>query len=147
MFSVEISKLLSKYLFLLAMVMLIPLAFAGLCEFWFDPSLHPQPHATMAFAEAIAICMVFAGILRFLGKSATGQLHRRRDGILLVVLIWIVTSLMSALPFYLSRTLSPLDAYFEAMSGLTTTGATLLCPKAYNAEGEEVPLYITNPQV
>lgn len=147
MLSVEICKLLSKYLFLLAMLMLIPFGFAFFCEFFADPAWHPQPHSTEAFGASIILCLIAAAILRFFGRAATGQLHRRREGIILVVLIWIVTSLVSALPFCLSRTLSPLDSYFEAMSGLTTTGATLLCPKAYNSQGEEVPLYITNPQV
>jgi len=143
----EICRLLSKYLFLLAVVMLIPLSYALSCEFLFDPEKYPQPHTTSAFAWAILICLGTSFLLRFLGKSATGQLHNRREGIILVVLIWIVTSLMSSLPFCLSGTLSPLNSYFEAMSGLTTTGATLLCPKAYNQGGEEIPLYITNPHV
>lgn len=144
---IEILKLLSKYLFLLAMVMVIPLGFAAYCEYFMDPMEHPQPHATDAFALSIAICLLVACVLRWFGRSATGQLVRRREGIILVVLIWIVTSLVAALPFSLSRTLGPLDSYFEAMSGLTTTGATLLCPKAYNPIGDEVPLYITNPHV
>jgi len=144
---IEISKLLSKYLFLLAMVMVIPLGFAAFCQFVADPAWHPQPHATAAFGWAVLICLVVAAVLRYCGRSATGQLHRRREGILLVVLIWIVTSLTSALPFCISGTLGPLNSYFEAMSGLTTTGATLLCPKAYGPDGEEVPLYITNPHV
>ncbi|MEO7939089.1 MAG: potassium transporter TrkG, partial [Burkholderiaceae bacterium] len=57
--------------------------------------------------------------------------HKRelmpRDGFLLVNLVWIVLPLFSAIPLMLSmERLSFTDAYFEAMSGLTATGATLL---------------------
>ncbi|MBU6446822.1 MAG: TrkH family potassium uptake protein, partial [Verrucomicrobia bacterium] len=44
--------------------------------------------------------------------------------------------------------LKPLDAYFEAMSGLTTTGATMLAPKSYDVTtGEEIPYLLTHPHV
>src|SRR5690606_26057367 len=74
----------------------------------------------------------------FLGSSAVGlalwlpvrRVHyelRLRDGFLIVTLTWVFASLVSALPFvhappYLSYT----DAIFEATSGLTTTGATVI---------------------
>lgn len=52
---------------------------------------------------------------------------RARDGFLLVVLIWAILPIFAALPLliYLPD-LSFTDAYFETMSGLTTTGATVL---------------------
>ncbi|MCL0089749.1 TrkH family potassium uptake protein [Dehalococcoidia bacterium] len=51
----------------------------------------------------------------------------RREAIFLVVLIWVVASAFSALPFWLGGAIECfLDAYFEAVSGLTTTGATVL---------------------
>jgi trk system potassium uptake protein len=50
-----------------------------------------------------------------------------RDGFLLVTLIWAVLPAFAALPLLLHLPgLSFTDAYFEAMSGLTTTGATVL---------------------
>jgi trk system potassium uptake protein TrkH len=52
---------------------------------------------------------------------------KARDGILLVVLTWTLTPLFAALPLLLFLPgLSITDAYFETMSGLTTTGATVL---------------------
>lgn len=142
-----IFRLLSRYLFYLAYLLVIPFAFAAYCQYLADPKWHPQPHSTFAFAWTIATCLIMAGILRYLGRSADEQLHRR-EGIILVVSIWLVTCLISALPFTFSGTLkNPLDAYFEAMSGLTTTGASLICPKAYSQNGAEVPVHITNPHV
>jgi trk system potassium uptake protein len=141
----QVSQILSKYLFYLAVLLSLPLFLAAYYQF-LSPS-HPQPHSTFAFLLTLLISSILGILLRFIGRSATGQLYRR-ESILVVVLIWIVTSFISSLPFTLSGTLSPLDAYFEAMSGLTTTGSTLLSPKAYDsATGQEVPIYITNSHV
>src|SRR5690606_24614982 len=58
------------------------------------------------------------------------ELHAR-DGFLLVSVVWVSLPLLAAIPLliYFNRAGIPLsftDAYFEAMSGLTTTGATIL---------------------
>lgn len=50
---------------------------------------------------------------------------RRSEGLLIVTLAWLTTAAVAAIP-YLFYGLSPLDAYFEAVSGITTTGATIL---------------------
>ncbi len=50
---------------------------------------------------------------------------QRNEGLLIVCLSWVVSAAMGAIP-YLFFGLSPLDAYFEAVSGITTTGATIL---------------------
>ncbi|MDP3636687.1 MAG: potassium transporter TrkG [Azonexus sp.] len=49
-----------------------------------------------------------------------------RDGFLLVVLVWIILPIFGALPFMMHLGMSHTDAYFEAMSGLTATGATVM---------------------
>jgi trk system potassium uptake protein len=53
---------------------------------------------------------------------------RSRDGFVVVVLFWVVLGLFGALPFMLSEQphISFTDAVFESVSGLTTTGATVL---------------------
>ncbi|MFV1980775.1 MAG: TrkH family potassium uptake protein, partial [Rhodothermia bacterium] len=52
---------------------------------------------------------------------------RVREGFVIVALAWAVLSLLGAVPFVLSGVLSSYtDAFFETMSGLTTTGATIL---------------------
>ncbi len=51
----------------------------------------------------------------------------KREGYLIVSLTWIIISLFGTLPFILSGTISNFaDAFFETMSGFTTTGATIL---------------------
>lgn len=65
---------------------------------------------------------------------------RMREAFLIVTLTWFLGSLIGALPFTLSGTLeSYTDAVFETMSGLSTTGATIL--------GGETPSGIINPAI
>ncbi len=138
-------KILSKYLFYLSILLVAPLGMAAFYQF-FSKS-HPQPNSFFAFLWTIVTCVLLAALFRFFGRNAPGQLYRR-ESVLTVVLIWLLTSSVSALPFIFSGTLRPLDAYFEAMSGLSTTGASMLTPKAYDGNtGAEVPIRITNPHV
>jgi trk system potassium uptake protein TrkH len=90
-----------------------------------------------AFAATLALALALALALRRLGQRARREL-RTRDGYLLVVAAWIVFAAVAALPLWLALPgLSYTRAYFEAMSGLTTTGATVLSgldflPRAVN---------------
>ena len=74
------------------------------------------------------IATISTGLLLYLPvKDHVGQL-RLRDGFLVVVLFWAVLGIFGSLPFYFY---TPLDmsvagAIFESMSGLTTTGATII---------------------
>ena len=57
------------------------------------------------------------------------QDFRIREGVLIVVCFWVVLSLFATLPFLLTDSIPGLSfsgAFFESMSGLTTTGATVL---------------------
>ncbi len=103
-------------LMLFAMTMLVPLAFAF---FGNDAALY-------AYDGAIAITFG-CGALLFMGLRRWHRELQARDGFLLVVLVWAVLPAFGALPlmFHL-KDLSFTDGYFEAMSGLTTTGATVL---------------------
>ena len=72
--------------------------------------------------------MVTIGVLleRLTGRHA---LVGPREGYLIVALTWLVAGLFGMLPYLLSgepQLRNPVDAYFEAMSGFTTTGATVL---------------------
>jgi len=51
---------------------------------------------------------------------------RPRDGFLVVTGAWLVASLIGALPYLLSGSLAPVDAIFESVSGITTTGSTVV---------------------
>ncbi|MEE9571559.1 MAG: potassium transporter TrkG, partial [Candidatus Neomarinimicrobiota bacterium] len=50
-----------------------------------------------------------------------------KDGFLIVTFAWLITAIIGALPFYFSGTIPNVtDAFFESMSGVTTTGATII---------------------
>lgn len=68
------------------------------------------------------------GLALWLPVRKTQRDLRYRDGFLVVVLFWTVLATFGALPFLLTdfQDLSITDAFFESMSGLTTTGSTIL---------------------
>ncbi len=82
------------------------------------------------FSFLISFVLTFIGgyILWFFNRNAA-QDFRIREGILIVVCFWAVLSLFGTLPFLLTDSIKDLtfaSAFFESMSGLTTTGATVL---------------------
>ncbi len=80
-----------------------------------------------AFGYAFAITLV-TGFLIWAPVYRVRQELRTRDGFLVTVLFWVVLSGFGALPFLLHENpaINVVDAVFESMSGLTTTGATIL---------------------
>jgi len=78
------------------------------------------------FAGVAAVALFF-GIGMVFATQGGERRIRRRGCFLLVALAWPVLAIIGAAPFYLLDVLStPTDAIFEAVSGLTTTGATLI---------------------
>lgn len=77
---------------------------------------------------ASALVTGFAGAGLALGSRPTARLAlSTRQAFLLTALTWIFTAGFAALPFMFSAlAMSFTDGYFEAMSGLTTTGATVI---------------------
>ncbi len=69
-----------------------------------------------------------AGLLMTMGlKPGNHAVMRRREGLLLTAIIWVFFSLFGMLPFLISGTLTTVtDAFFETMSGFTTTGASVV---------------------
>ena len=81
--------------------------------------------AHSVFDEAF-VATLACGLALFLGLFRESRELKVRDGFLLVVLVWTVLPLFACLPFVLYLDVSFTDAYFEAASGLTATGATVL---------------------
>lgn len=99
----------------LAGIMLVP---AGV-------SLYYKEQNIFCFFEAIAITAAIGFILMSLKPKNRDM--GRREAILLTGLTWVILSLFGMLPFILCKThLGITDAFFETMSGFTTTGATVL---------------------
>ncbi len=75
------------------------------------------------------VLTVLGGLSLWWPFKDTKKDFRLREGVLIVVCFWIVLSLFGTLPFLITSSISNLsfsDAFFESMSGLTTTGATVM---------------------
>ena len=82
--------------------------------------------ALWAFVLSIGIILATSGILYALCRH-TRRLFGAREGLVSVGLGWIALSLTGCLPFFLSGEIpSYVDAFFEIVSGFTTTGASIL---------------------
>ena len=72
------------------------------------------------------ITIIVGGVMWLISKNAPVNLYRR-EGYIIVTLGWVLFSLFGTLPFLLSGSIpSFTNAFFETMSGFTTTGATIL---------------------
>ena len=84
-----------------------------------------QENNLFAFALTISILMV-VGTLLIMVKPKDKRMFVR-EGFVIVGLAWIVLSLFGALPFTISGEIpNYIDAFFETVSGFTTTGASIL---------------------
>ena len=83
--------------------------------------------AHMAFVTAFGMILL-SGLAIWLPARNTKRDMRMRDGFIVVVLFWFVLSGIGSLPFMLAENphLSFIDSLFESISGLTTTGATVI---------------------
>ncbi len=86
----------------------------------------------MGLAGAMAVCFLVGAVLRRCGRRAEGQLFRR-EAMAIVGLSWVMATALGGLPYLLSGThrtaehrMGVIDAMFEAQSGFSTTGATVL---------------------
>ncbi|WP_153147137.1 TrkH family potassium uptake protein [Dechloromonas sp. H13] len=81
--------------------------------------------AQTAYDEAFALTMLCGAFLWYRYHNCKRDLAIR-DGFLMVVLVWTVLPAFAAIPLMIHLGLSHTDAYFETVSGLTTTGSTIL---------------------
>ena len=76
-----------------------------------------------AFFAAAVLCGGIGGLLTLTHPDDSRL--QTRDGFVCVALCWIVLGLFGALPYFFSGSCDFMDAFFETVSGLTTTGATI----------------------
>ena len=78
------------------------------------------------FLYTCIINAVVGGLLLLYGRGAENKMSRR-DGYCVVTLSWVFFTFFGMLPFYFSGSIDTItNAFFETMSGFTTTGATIL---------------------
>ncbi|MCW3489615.1 TrkH family potassium uptake protein [Dethiobacter alkaliphilus] len=99
----------------LSFAMVVPLLWA----------LWDQGNDRAAFLISILATLAIGRLLMYLGESPDEL--SIRESFAFVTIAWLAAALFSALPFFISGAIPGfIDAYFEAMSGLTTTGASIL---------------------
>lgn len=109
---------LSSFLVLLYSVSMLPPLFVAIIF---------KERCMFSFLYTAVIANVCGGLGWYLTRQSKEQ-PRTRDGFLIIVLFWLLFSCISALPFWIDKTLniSLTDAMFEGISGITTTGASIL---------------------
>lgn len=109
--------------FILGVLVIVEAGLLALCacvSLLYDESDYIYFIYTMLINIALGVVMIFAG------RDNGGEITRR-DGYYIVSVSWVLFSALGMLPFYLSGYIpSVTDAFFETMSGFTTTGATIL---------------------
>ena len=110
-------RFLGQILFIEALLMIPALGISLFCG---------DSMAVRGFLVAIAVAVLFSAVLHVSCKGAPPAFYAK-EGFVCVALSWIVLSLLGCLPFYLSREIpSYVDAFFEIVSGFTTTGASIV---------------------
>jgi len=112
-----VQRILGLLLMMFSLTMLPPIAF----------SVYYDDGSWLPFVEGFGLTLA-AGILIWLPVHRSRKDLRLRDGFLVVAAFWTVLGAFGAAPLYFADglSLSITDAVFESMSGLTTTGATIL---------------------
>ena len=109
-------KIIGSLLFLLGTML-------GICV---GISAYYQEDDMLSFLIATILTTSTGFILKYLGRNANNNLSRR-DSYFLVTSAWVIFSLFGMLPFLIGGYIPNVtDAFFETMSGFTTTGATIL---------------------
>ena len=109
--------LLGQFITALAAVMLIPLGYGVLTG----------GGGLRALTLSLVITALAGGLLMALSHRRPEREIKQREGILVVVLIWMGICFFGCLPYFFSPWFPNLtDAFFESASGFTTTGATVL---------------------
>lgn len=104
-------------LIVLALFMLAP----------FGVALYHRGPDMAAFGISAAIAMSVGAVSMYVCRNNRGSQLGKREGFLLTSTVWIVLSLFGMLPFMLGKPhLDFTDAFFESMSGFTTTGASTI---------------------
>ncbi|WP_028024409.1 TrkH family potassium uptake protein [Enterovibrio calviensis] len=106
----------------------IGLVLSKIALFMYVPTLTAFFTGTAGFLDfglSVIITHVAAFLCLSLGKTDNFRLNAR-DMFLITTLVWLIASAFAALPFVFINHISFTDAYFETMSGITTTGSTVL---------------------
>ncbi|HMB93343.1 MAG TPA: potassium transporter TrkG, partial [Rhodothermales bacterium] len=87
---------------------------------------YDEPDTILAFLLASVLTLVFGGALYFYGRRDVGTIGRR-EALVVVTVSWFLIGVFGALPYMFDGSFTHFaDAFFETISGFTTTGSTVL---------------------
>lgn len=87
---------------------------------------HNDNNVVISYVQTIVITGVTSALFYIMGRSAKKGFYAR-DGLVTTGISWILISFFGCLPFYFSGAIPKfIDAYFEMVSGFTTTGSSIL---------------------
>jgi len=112
-----ISKIIGVLLIFLCFAMTLPLVL----------SFHYHDGQLVPIIKSMVITLMSGFLLVFLGRKTNIDFLTQREGIAIVALGWTLVGFYGAFPFYLSNTFASFtDAFFESVSGFTTTGSSVM---------------------
>lgn len=121
----QVARVIGWLLMIEALFLLLPLA---ICLFYGE-------NDWKGFALAVAGAAASGALMTFCIRPRSREL-RKREGFLLTALVWVVFSVFGMIPFMMCDVpLGFSDAYFEAMSGFTTTGASVMSSISHLSHG------------
>ncbi|MHC5019873.1 MAG: TrkH family potassium uptake protein, partial [Planctomycetota bacterium] len=121
---------LGRLLLLCAVALVVPLSMALVA-----PDTRPGHDPLLerlGLGVATAAAAILGGLLMRLGRGADEEDLGPREGYAVVTFGWLLFALVGCIPFVISAKLSFVDAFFETISGFTTTGASIL-------PGDQIP--------
>ena len=99
---------------------------AGMMTLCMGLALYLGEDDSLAFVVSVVITILGGILFKYVGRDADNSLGRR-EAYLLVTLTWLIFSLFGSFPFLISGYITNFtDAYFETISGFTTTGCSIL---------------------
>ncbi len=116
MYSVlSVTNVLGRLLLVFSLTYLLPIA----CALIYDDG------TLLTFVFSMLAC-ILVGLSMIAATRRQRRELKARDGFMLVTMAWTLTAAIATVPLILHQQLSFTDAFFETMSGLTTTGATVM---------------------
>ena len=90
-------------------------------------SFYYQDQSVWPLAKSMGITVITGFLMFMLTRSPKTDYVSHREGMAIVTIGWIIVGLFGALPFYIGGPFDLfVDAYFESVSGFTTTGSSVL---------------------
>lgn len=88
--------------------------------------IYGETHAVLSFLYSVLITAGVGSLMAFGIRPRYPDMHKR-EGLLLTAMVWVFFSFFGMIPFLFEGVLSSVtDAFFESMSGFTTTGSTVI---------------------